>query len=74
MENLGYHLNLVAILSTVVYAIIGLLVFAVAMFIMQRVSPFSIRKEIEVDQNIALAIIMGSIFIALAIIIQSAMR
>ena len=76
MVNFGpdYHLNLVAILSTVVYAVIGLVVFAAAMFIMQRISPFSIRKEIEVDQNTALAIIMGSVFIALAIIIQAAIR
>ncbi|MBI5570642.1 MAG: DUF350 domain-containing protein [Desulfomonile tiedjei] len=74
MENLGYHLNPTAILSTVVYAVIGLVVFAVAMFIMQQVSPFSIRKEIEQDQNTALAIIIGSIFVALAIIIQAAMR
>jgi uncharacterized membrane protein YjfL (UPF0719 family) len=73
MEQM-YHLNPMAILSTVVYALIGLAVFALAMFIMQKVSPFSIEKEIEKDQNTALAIIIGSVFIALAIIIQAAMR
>jgi len=63
-----------AVLSTLVYALIGLGVFAVALFIMQKVTPFSIGKEIEQDQNTALAIIIGSVFISLAIIIQAAIR
>jgi putative membrane protein len=61
-------------LSVVVYSIIGLAVFGVAFFIMTKISPISIRKEIEEDQNVALAILMGSIFLALAIIIQAAIR
>ena len=34
-------------------------------------TPFSIVKEIEEDQNVALAILIGSIFLALAIIIAA---
>jgi hypothetical protein len=41
---------------------------------MVKISPFSIRQEIEKDQNVALAIIVGSVFVSLAIIIQAAMR
>jgi len=69
-----YHLAPMALLSTVVYCALGLAVFALAMFIMQKFTPFSIEKEIEKDQNTALAIIIGSVFISLAIIIQAAMR
>ena len=61
-------------LSVIVYSVIGFAVFGVAFFIMTKISPISIAKEIEEDQNVALAILMGSIFIALAIIIQAAMR
>jgi putative membrane protein len=74
MEALNYHLNVWGVLSTIVYSLVGLGVFGLAMLVMQKVSPFSIRKEIEEDQNTSLGIIMGSIFIALAIIIQAAMR
>ncbi len=74
MEPSSYHLALMPILSTLVYTLIGLGVFAGVLFIMQKVTPFSIGKEIEQDQNIALAIIIGSVFISLAIIIQSAIR
>jgi len=74
MEQIWVDLKPIHILSSVVYACLGLAVFAIALLIMQKVSPFSIRKEIEHDQNTALAIIMGSVFIALAIIIQAAIR
>jgi putative membrane protein len=74
MEQLLHDLKPTAMLSSIIYSIIGLLVFAAAMFIMTKISPFSIRKEIEEDQNTSLAIIIGSIFISLAIIIQAAIR
>lgn len=74
MENMLYGLKPLAIASTVIYSLIGFAVFALALFIMDKVTPFSLRKEIEEDQNTALAIIMGSVFISLAIIIQAAIR
>jgi putative membrane protein len=61
-------------LSTIIYSVIGLAIFSVAYIIMDKITPFSMRKEIEEDQNTALAIIMGSVFIALAIIIHGAMK
>jgi putative membrane protein len=74
MENLALHLNVAAMLSTVVYSLIGLALFGLALLLMVKIAPFSVRKEIEEDQNTSLGIIMGSVFIALAIIIQAAMR
>lgn len=74
MESLYYDLKPMVMLSVLIYSVIGLVIFAVALFIMDKVIPFSIVKEIEEDQNTALAVIMGSVFIALAIIIQAAMR
>ena len=35
-------------------------------------TPFSIRKEIEEDQNVALGIVIGSVIIGLALIIAHA--
>jgi putative membrane protein len=74
MEQFWHDLKPMAMLSTLIYSVIGLVIFAAALWIMQTVSPFSIRKEIEQDQNVALAIIMGSVFVSLAIIIQAAIR
>ena len=64
--------DLVHVPSTLVYSLIGLMVFGLAFWIMVKVSPFSIRKEIEEDQNTSLGIIIGSIMISLAIIIAAA--
>jgi uncharacterized membrane protein YjfL (UPF0719 family) len=58
-------------LLTLAYTIFGLVVFAVAFWIIVQVTPFSIRKEIEEDQNTSLAILIGSVMLGLAIIIAS---
>ncbi len=58
--------------TTVIFVGIGLLVFAAAFFIIVRVVPFSVKKEIEEDQNTSLAILIGSMIIGMAIIIAAA--
>jgi uncharacterized membrane protein YjfL (UPF0719 family) len=60
--------------TTVVFVAIGLIVFALAFFIVVLVSPFSVKKEIEEDHNTSLAIIIGAIIIGIAIIIASAIN
>jgi len=74
MEGLFTDLQLGPMLATLVYSFVGIIIFIVAFFVMEKLTPFSIRKEIEEDQNVALGIILGSVFIALAIIISSAIR
>lgn len=60
------------LVTTVVFVGIGLIVFAIAFLVVVYVSPFSVKKEIEEDQNTSLAIIIGSIIIGVAIIIAAA--
>lgn len=74
MESIYYDLKPMVMLSVLIYSFIGFIIFLLALFIMDKLAPFSMQKEIEDDQNTALAIIMGSVFIALAIIIQAAMK
>ncbi len=57
-----------------IYVVIGIVVFAVAFFLMTKVAPFSIRKEIEEDQNTSLGILMGAVIIGLSIIIAAAIN
>lgn len=59
------------LLSTLVYAVVGIGVFGAAFWLMVRLTPFSVRKEIEDDQNMALAVVMGSVILGLAIIIAA---
>ncbi|MCC6806667.1 MAG: DUF350 domain-containing protein [Deltaproteobacteria bacterium] len=59
---------------TLIFVIIGLVFFALAFKIIEKVTPFSIRKELEEDQNTALAIVMGSIIIGIAMIVSAAIH
>jgi uncharacterized membrane protein YjfL (UPF0719 family) len=61
-------------LSTVVYTFFGVIVFGLAYWAMVKVAPFSIRKEIEDDQNNAVAILMAAVILGLAIIIAAALH
>jgi uncharacterized membrane protein YjfL (UPF0719 family) len=67
LDNLGE-----AAVSSAVFAGIGLVVFGLAFWIMNKLAPFPIKKEIEEDQNIALAIIMAGVIIGISMIISSA--
>ena len=60
--------------TTVIFVIIGLVVFMIAFFIVVLVAPFSVKKEIEEDQNMALAVIIGALIIGVAMIISSAIQ
>jgi putative membrane protein len=61
-----------AVVSSVAFAAIGILVFALAFWLMTKFAPFSVRKEIEEDQNTALAIIMAGVLIGISMIIAAA--
>ena len=67
LENLGD-----AVISTAVFAGIGLAVFAIAFWLMVKIAPFSVKKEIEDDQNTALAVIMAGVLIGISLIIAAA--
>ena len=63
-----------AAVSSAVFAAIGLVVFAIAWWIMVKIAPFSIKKEIEEDQNVALGVIMAGVIIGIALIIAAAVH
>jgi putative membrane protein len=54
------------------YAALGVVLFGLFWLIVVKVSPFSIRKEIEDDQNTALGIVLGCGILGIAIIIAAA--
>lgn len=64
-------ISLAEIISTLVYSVIGILILLVCWKIIKTFSPFPIIKEIESDQNTALAILIASVFISVSIIISA---
>jgi uncharacterized membrane protein YjfL (UPF0719 family) len=59
---------------TLGYVVVGVLTFGLSFALITIVTPFSIRKEIEEDQNTSLGIIIGSVIIGLSIIIGAAIH
>ena len=60
--------------TTVVFVVLGLIIFALAFLIIAKATPFSVRKEIEEDHNVALAIVIGSVILGSALIIAAAVH
>ena len=62
------------VIITVVFVVLGLIVFALAVLIIAKSTPFSVRKEIEDDQNVALAIVIAAVILGSALIIAAAIH
>jgi putative membrane protein len=62
------------LVTTLLFVLLGLVVFALAFIVIAKVAPFSVRKELEEDQNIALAIVIASIILGSALIIAAAIN
>jgi hypothetical protein len=61
------------LMLSIVFTVIGVALFAVSIWVMVKFAPFPVIKEIEEDQNIALAIIMAAVILGLSIILAAAM-
>jgi putative membrane protein len=62
------------VVTSLVFSLIGIALFGLTFFIIVKASPFSIRKEIEEDQNTALAILIGSVIIGISLIVAAAVH
>ncbi|MCG6884165.1 MAG: DUF350 domain-containing protein [Silicimonas sp.] len=57
------------VVATVVYTVLGLVLLGISWKVIEWLTPFSLRKEIEEDQNLAIAVLIGALFIAVSLII-----
>lgn len=73
-KTMDWHTHVHELLLTVVYFIVGFALFGLSIIIMDKMTPFSIRKEIEEDQNTALAILIGAALIAIAIVLAAVIK
>lgn len=60
------------LLNAVVFSVVGIIIFIVAGFIFEKITPFDLWGEIVKNKNVAVAIAVGSAFLGLAIIVASA--
>jgi putative membrane protein len=60
------------VVAALVFAVLGLAIFAVSFVTLDRLTPFSLWKEIVEKQNVALAVLLGGIALAVSVIIAAA--
>ena len=66
--HLGY------LLSAIVYAALGIFIFVLAFFVIDRMTPYHLWTEIVHDKNLALAVMLGAMSIGICIIIAAAIH
>jgi putative membrane protein len=62
------------LLTATVFALLGVLILGLVWAILVKVLPFSLRKEMEVDQNVALGIVLGSLILGISLIIAASIH
>lgn len=63
-----------SLLNAIVYAALGILIFALAFVIVDKMTPYHLWKEIVEDKNVALAVLVGAMSIGMCIIIAAAVH
>lgn len=61
-------------LNSMLFAVIGIVVFAIGFLILDLMTPGKLWEEIGAKQNIAVAIFAGAVAIGLAIIVAAAIH
>ncbi len=65
------NIILAEVVSTVFYSILGLVLMIISWMVIEWLTPFSLRREIEDDQNLAVAVLIGCVFLSLSILIAA---
>lgn len=60
------------LLDALIYSSVGIVMFALFIWLADVITPFSLKKEIIEKQNMAVAIILGAVLVGIAIIIAAA--
>ena len=68
----GFHFE--AFVNAIVYAVLGIVIFALSFVTIDKLTPHDLWKEIIEQKNIALAIIVGFMALAMGIIIAAAVH
>ena len=68
----GFHIE--AFINAIVYAFLGIVIFALSFVTIDWMTPHDLWKEIIEEKNMALAIIVGFMALAMGIIIAAAVH
>jgi putative membrane protein len=62
------------VLAAVVFAVLGISVFLLTFVVIDRLTPYTLLREIIDEHNTALAVLIGAIALGMSIIIAAAIH
>ena len=63
-----------ALINSLVYTILGVVVFWLAFVAVDKITPYDLWKELMEEKNVALAIVVGAMCLGIAIIVAAAIH
>lgn len=72
--SLNELISMKYIIASLVYSVIGIIVLFLAFWVIEKITPENLWKEILEKQNMALAVVFAAFIIAIALIISSAIH
>ena len=67
-------MNPIVIANSILYAIIGIVIFVVGFLVIDKLTPVDLWKQLVVEKNLALAIVVGCAALGTCIIIAAAIH
>ncbi len=67
-----FHLG--SLLNALIYAVFGVFILVLSFFVLDKLTPFHLWKEVVEKQNVAVALLAGLMALGIAIIIASAVH
>ena len=67
-------MNWIVVVNSIIYAVLGIVIFVVGFLIVDRLTPYDLWKELVHDKNVALAIVVGCATLGICIIIAAAIH
>lgn len=63
-----------ALVGSLVYSLLGILFVVITFIVIDKLTPGDLWKELIEERNMAIAIVVGAMILAIAIIVASAMH
>jgi putative membrane protein len=67
-------MNPVILLNSVIYAVLGIVIFVVGFIVVDKLTPYDLWKELVEKNNLPLAVVVGCTALGTCIIIAAAIH
>ena len=63
-----------AVFGSILYALIGVLVFWLSFIVIDKLTPYNLWEELVEKQNVALGVVVGAMCLGISIIVAAAIH